>query len=173
GSGDPAALRAAAPPPGPAPPAVHPARGAPADPLLAMISPGPEAEVLVNGTRIDDAERIVPADLVQIGGVMLRIGMAPVPDADLTPVVGGRGFNRPSRVKPDAPQPVIQLPGDKPADQDQSPLPWLSAVIPVIMGVTMAIVFQRPIMLMMAAASPIMVVGSFITQRRLAKKKGV
>lgn len=173
GSGEHVDLRIADPSLAPAHLGVHIAQGAPADPLLAMISPGPEAEVLVNGTRIDDAERIVPADLVQIGGVMLRIGMAPVPDADLTPVVGGRGFNRPSRVKPDTPQPVIQLPGDKPADQDQSPLPWLSAVIPVIMGVTMAIVFQRPIMLMMAAASPIMVVGSFITQRRLAKKKGV
>jgi len=173
GSGDGVDLRIADPALAPAHVAVHIAQGQPSDPLLAMVSPGSDAEVLVNGTRIADAERIVPADLVQIGSVMFRIGLAPIMDADLTPVVGGRGFNRPSRIVPQKPQPTIVLPGDKPEDQDGSPLPWLSAVIPVVLGVTMAIVFQRPIMLMMAAASPIMVIGSFLTQRKLAAKKGL
>src|SRR5690606_12302050 len=35
-----------------------------------------------------------------------------------------------------------------------------------------AFVFQRPVMLIMAAASPIMVVGSFLTNRKIARRHG-
>ncbi|GAA4771540.1 FtsK/SpoIIIE domain-containing protein [Microbacterium gilvum] len=147
--------------------------GEPSDPLLATIAPAPGAVVRVNDTLVTAPERIVPADLVHLGSLVVRIGIAPRSDADLTDAAGVRGFNRPSRVPAQAAQPAIPLPGDKPEDQDQSPLPWLSAVIPVVLGVTMAILFQRPVMLLMAAASPIMVVGSFLTQRKLAKKKGL
>ena len=66
----------------------------------------------------------------------------------------------------------MQLPGDKPNDPDQSPMPWLSALpFPVVLGVTMAIVFGRAIMLLMAAASSIMVVGSFMANRRMARRR--
>lgn len=142
--------------------------------LAATIAPAPDAEVWVNGVRLEEPAEIVPADLVQLGSSVLRLGIAPASDADLTrDALGDRGFNRPSRIRPAAEQPVVPLPGDRPEDPDQSPLPWLSAIIPVVLGVTMAIVFQRPIMLLMAAASPIMVVGSFLTNRKLAKKKGL
>ncbi|WP_430591645.1 FtsK/SpoIIIE domain-containing protein [Humidisolicoccus flavus] len=144
-------------------------------PLRAVVTPASaEADVWVNGEAIDGPHEIVPADLLQIGSSILRIGVAPASDADLTTdSPGARGFNRPSRIEPSKKQPVVPLPGDKPEDADQSPLPWLSAVIPVILGVTMAFVFNRPIMLMMAAASPIMVIGSFLTNKKLAKKKGL
>lgn len=132
------------------------------------------ATIWVNGDELEEPAEIVPADLVQLGNSMFRIGIAPSPDADLTrDALGARGFNRPSRIRPAKVQPVVQLPGDKPEDPDQSPMPWLSAIIPVVLGVTMAIVFGRAIMLLMAAASPIMVIGSFIANRRMAKKKGV
>jgi len=143
-------------------------------PLAAEITVvDPAHPVLVNGEPIDGSRRIVPADVVQLGSVVLRLGVQPGSDADLSPDrVGMRGFNRPSRIAPARPQPVLALPGDRPEEQDRSPLPWLSAVIPVILGVTMAVLFQRPVMLLMAAASPIMVIGSFLTNSKLAKRKG-
>ena len=96
-----------------------------------------------------------------------------MPDADLTrDALGARGFNRPRASARHRQQPVVQLPGDKPDDPDQSPMPWLSAIIPVVLGVTMAIVFGRAIMLLMAAASPIMVVGSFMANRRWPSARG-
>ncbi|WP_456286544.1 hypothetical protein M1D46_02835 [Microbacterium sp. JZ70] len=173
GSGEGDDVRVADPALAPAHLTIQIALGGPSDPLLATITPVAGAKTLVNDVAITAPERIVPADLVQIGSLVLRIGMAPHADADLTDTIGGRGFNRPSRVPARAVQPSIQLPGDKPDDPDQSPLPWLSAVIPVVLGVTMAILFQRPVMLLMAAASPIMVIGSFLTQRKLAQKKGL
>src|SRR5690606_21539850 len=115
-----------------------------------------------------------PADLVQVGASILRLGVVPASDADLhRDALGDRAFNRPARIMPGAEPPVAVLPAEKPDDPDQSPLPWLSAVIPVVLGVTMAILFGRMIMLLMAAASPIMVIGSFLTNRKLAKKKGL
>lgn len=142
--------------------------------LVATLTPAQGAEVWVNGERLEEERRIVPADLLQLGSSVMRLGVAPAADADLTrDALGHRGFNRPSRIRPATEQPAIALPGDRPEDPDQSPLPWLSAIIPVVLGVTMAMVFGRPIMLLMAAASPIMVVGSFLTNRKLAKKKGV
>lgn len=144
-------------------------------PLLATVQPAAiGAVVWVNGEAIEEPTQLVPADLLQLGASLFRVGVAPVSDADLSrDALGARAFNRPSRITPPKEQPVVPLPGDKPDDPDQSPMPWLSAIIPVVLGVTMAVVFGRAIMLLMAAASPIMVIGSFLTNRKLAKKKGL
>ncbi|WP_242089482.1 FtsK/SpoIIIE domain-containing protein [Curtobacterium sp. DN_7.5] len=146
-----------------------------AGPLRAVLTVIDDATgVAVNGRDVTGSTDIVPADVVQIGSSVFRIGIEPYPDADLAQdEVGMRGFNRTSRIMPPATPPTVVLPGDQPDDVDKTPMPWLSAVIPVVLGVTMAIVFARPIMLMMAAASPVMVVGTFLTQRSRAKKKGV
>lgn len=142
-------------------------------PLLARLEAAPGTEVLVNGESIAEPVEIAPIDVVQIGSSLLRIGLEPGPDADVSPDPKGmRAFNRPSRIRPSAAAPTVTLPGSKPDDSDKSPLPWLSAVIPVILGITMASVFNRPIMLLMAAASPVMVLGSYFVNRRLAQRKG-
>ncbi len=147
--------------------------GRPAPMTLTVIPIDTTQPLLVNGEAVTGEQRLVPADLLQLGSVVLRLGLAPASDADLSPDrVGMRGFNRPSRIAPAKSAPVLQLPGDRPEEQDRSPLPWLSAVIPVVLGVTMAVLFQRPVMLLMAAASPIMVIGSFLTNAKLAKRKG-
>ena len=144
-------------------------------PLAALLSVVEGAEgVAVNGEPLTGDGRVVPADVVQVGSSIVRIGLEPFSDADLAPdEVGMRGFNRTSRIAPAKQPPTVLLPGDKPDDADKTPLPWLSALIPVILGVTMAFVFKRPVMLMMAAASPVMVIGTFLTARSRAKKKGI
>lgn len=143
-------------------------------PLTAHVElTAPDGALVVNGTGDARAADIVPADLIQLGSSVIRIGAAPVSDADITiDEVGARAFNRPSRIRPSQIPPVITLPGDKPEEQDASPLPWLSAIVPVVLGITLAVVFQRPIMLLMAAASPVMVIGSFFANKKLARRKG-
>ncbi|RII42766.1 hypothetical protein DWB68_05360 [Galactobacter valiniphilus] len=131
------------------------------------------ANVSVNGEPIHGRVEVGPKDLVQLGSTILRVGRVPASDADLSgDEPGSLGFNRPSRIRPSTPVPGVLLPGDRPDDPDKTPLPWLSALMPIVLGVTMAIVFQRYVMLLMAAASPIMVIGSFMVNRRLAKRKG-
>ncbi|MGO2664871.1 FtsK/SpoIIIE domain-containing protein, partial [Mycetocola reblochoni] len=146
-------------------------------PLTATITPAPDAggaaPVRINGEPVAGPTTIVPVDLVQLGSSIIRLGFEPVSDADLSADEPGvLDFNRPSRIDPSIPTPAVLMPGDKPDDPDKSPLPWLSALVPIVLGVTMALVFQRYVMLLMAAASPVMVIGSFLTNRRLAKRKG-
>lgn len=132
-----------------------------------------KAPLRVNGDEAEQGAPLVPADLIQLGSSIVRIGLAPASDADITiDELGAKAFNRPSRIRAPRPTPAVNLPGDKPDEADASPLPWLSAVIPIILGVTLAVVFQRPIMLIMAAASPVMVVGSFFMNKRLTERKG-
>jgi len=142
-------------------------------PLALHITPAPGADVVVNGVVLTDASvSVVPADLVQMGAHIFRFGLAPSPDADLAEETARRGFNRPSRITLPAAEPVVVLPGDRPQTQENTPLPWLSAVVPVVLGVTMAILFNRAVMLIMAFASPVMVIGSFLTNRKLARRRG-
>lgn len=143
-------------------------------PLSARIElVSPDGNLLVNGETADASADIVPADLVQLGSSVLRVGSAPASDADITvDELGARAFNRPSRIRPSQTPPSVTLPGDEPEEADASPLPWLSAIVPVVLGVTLAVVFQRPVMLLMAAASPIMVVGSFFANKKIARNKG-
>ncbi len=134
---------------------------------------GADGNLVVNGADGERDAEIVPADLVQLGSSVVRLGVAPASDADITvDEFGKRAFNRPSRIRPATTPPTIALPGDEPEEADASPLPWLSAIVPVVLGVTLAFVFQRPIMLLMAAASPIMVIGSFFANKKIAQRKG-
>ncbi len=144
-------------------------------PLTATITPGSDATpMLRNGEMVEGSFGLVPADIVQIGSCLFRIGIEPASNADIIPERNGTlAFNRASRIQPPPVQPVVNLPGEKPEKDDKTPLPWLSALIPVVMGVTMAIIFNRPYMLMMAAAAPLMVVGSYVTSAKRAKRKGI
>ncbi len=142
-------------------------------PLIAALSPESGADLSVSGVACESPVSATPADTILIGSNALRVGLAPRSDADVTPEsLGMRGFNRPSRISPSESKPSVQLPNDKPEDQDKSPIPWLSAILPVVLGITMATLFGRVIMLLMAAASPIMVIGSYITNKKLMKRKG-
>ena len=127
----------------------------------------------VNGEVLTSRHEWAEGELLQLGSSILRLGTAPASDADLSADEPGTlGFNRPSRIDAEQPKPSVLLPGERPDDPDKTPLPWLSALMPIVLGVTMALVFQRYVMLLMAAASPIMVIGSFMVNRKLAKKKG-
>lgn len=131
------------------------------------------ASTMVNGKALDVSQDLGPDDLLQVGASIIRVGRQPKPDADIADdLVGTIAFNRASRIRPPAPQPTVKLPGERPTASDRAPLPWLSALIPVVIGVGSAVVFGRPFMLLMAAASPLMVIASYLTSRKLAKRSG-
>ncbi|ROR82238.1 DNA segregation ATPase FtsK/SpoIIIE, S-DNA-T family [Plantibacter flavus] len=128
---------------------------------------------LVNGAPIAETTELGADDLVQIGASIVRLGRQPRSDADTMPdALGTTAFNRAARIRPPAQQPTVKLPGERPTSSDRAPLPWLSALVPVVIGVGSALAFGRPFMLLMAAASPLMVVASYLTSRKLAKRTG-
>ena len=117
-------------------------------------------------TRVD----LENGDTVRIGDSLLRARIV-APVADATPVASGPiAFNRSPRVE-------VRFPGSEhtgpsmPSEKDNQPFPWLAAFLPLILG-GVFIWTGRPIeSLIFIAASPVLIVGTFLSARGTRKRK--
>ncbi|UCR89978.1 FtsK/SpoIIIE domain-containing protein [Mycetocola spongiae] len=155
----------------PADPAQPAAAVLPASVRIAPATPG--AEIWVNGVLRDEPTMLGPEDVLQVGESIFRIGRQPLPNANIMPESPGRvAFNRASRILPVPGARTVKLPGERPDTDRANPVPWLSALIPVIIGITAALVFGRMMMLLFAVASPLMVIGTYFTSKTANKRNG-
>ena len=60
---------------------------------------------------------------------------------------------------------------DIPTRPEKSRFAYLSAVLPLLMGITLAVLFNRPQYLLFAVFSPLMVIGNYFEQRRRSGRK--
>jgi len=113
-------------------------------------------------------------DLVEIGASVLSVGGFEHAPADVwRDGAGDLAFNRPSRIRPPATGNRVGLPGPRPEGQENTPLPWVMALAPIGLAGGMVAMTGQPSMLMMAALSPVMVFGNYLTQRKSTKRRGV
>jgi len=112
-----------------------------------------------------------PGQQIAVGGSLLGLAPYEPPDAALhrSQDGGGIDFNRPPRLLPPHRMTKFQLPVP-PAQHERRPLPLLMAVIPVVMGVSMAVFMHAPYMLAMSALSPAMLIGNHMTERKQGRK---
>src|SRR5487761_687322 len=94
-----------------------------------------------------------------------------VSDASLTRSADGAGadFNRPPRLLLPQRATRLTLP-TPPAPVERRPLPILMAVLPLVMGVAMAFFLHQVYLLAMAGLSPLLLIGSVLSERRYGKK---
>jgi S-DNA-T family DNA segregation ATPase FtsK/SpoIIIE len=78
-------------------------------------------------------------------------------------------FNRPPRLLPPERAATFTLPVP-PAAQERRPLPVLMSVLPLVMGVGMALLLHQVYLLAMAGLSPLMLVGSALSERKHGRK---
>lgn len=132
------------------------------------------APTRVNGELLDPAGTVVdPDDLIELGASVLSVGGFPSAPADVwRDASGDLAFNRPSRIRPASAGNRVLLPGPRPEQQENTPLPWAMAAGPIVLGGAMAAITKQPTMLMMSAMSPVMVFANFRTQRKSSKKRG-
>ncbi len=104
--------------------------------------------------------------LLQVGGSVLVWASNDVDPAVLVPDgEGGLVFNRPPRML-NAPSPVtVRFPGPPPVQHGVN-FPLLASVVPVILGVLLAVVLNQPQFLLFILLTPIMAVSGYVTQRR-------
>lgn len=137
------------------------------DETLTISDAGSTNGTYVNGTSITQPTVLSPGDRIGVGESLLELfEPASGPLADhLGYADGSLVFNRPPRISTRAPLGELSLP-TPPEAQAKSRFPLVTALVPLVMGVVMAVVMQRPEFLLFTLASPVLVVANFIGNRR-------
>jgi len=108
---------------------------------------------------------------LHLGSTVLTVHPVTRGDAELLPAEDGGwlDYNRPPRLMPPVPSDSFRLPAPPPAPT-RNPLPWITAAIPAVLGISMAVLLKSPFYLLFAFMSPVMMIGSNISSRRNGKK---
>jgi len=129
-----------------------------------------------NGLVVDGGEvarvSIESGQTVQLGGSILRAQvMGAVPASSTLELNGPVAFNRSPRVE--ARYPGEERPGpDVPREVEPTPFPWIAFIAPLVLGVVMFFVMNRnPASIAFIALSPILMAGTYITQKLKNKKQ--
>jgi len=128
----------------------------------------PVAQVLLDGQPLPDGGTTWRGSaLLHVGERLLEAHPAVVPDAVVEPSPDGEhlDYNRPPRLLPPQRRTEFQLPPE-PRAQPPAVLPWLTALLPAVGSVAIALVMRNPMYLMFAAMSPMMVLGNWLSNRR-------
>ncbi|HEY5836535.1 FtsK/SpoIIIE domain-containing protein, partial [Streptomyces sp.] len=106
-----------------------------------------------------------------LGNSLLELGPYVPPNAALHPGEDGAtyDYNRPPRLSPPERATHFRLPSP-PREPSARPLPWLMALMPLVMAVTMAFMMQRMIYLIMAVVSPVVMVGNYFVDKKNGRK---
>ena len=142
------------------------------DPDGFQVAPHDGTEALLDRRPLEGMRNWRPGQQIAVGGTFLEIGPYEPPDAALRPAADDGStleFNRPPRLLPPREAHAFTLPAP-PGRQERRPVPVLMAVVPVILGVAMAYFLRQVYMLAMAAFSPVMLLGSYVSDRRHGRK---
>jgi DNA segregation ATPase FtsK/SpoIIIE, S-DNA-T family len=141
------------------------------DPEGCQVTPFEGVRVLLDGQPLDSAACWRPGQQLAVGGTLLDLVPYEPPDAALHPAEDGDGleFNRPPRLLPPGQAVRFALPSP-PGKPERRPVPVLMAVVPVLLGVAMAYFLHQVYMLAMAAFSPVMLLGGYVSDRRHGRK---
>jgi DNA segregation ATPase FtsK/SpoIIIE, S-DNA-T family len=132
-----------------------------------QVAPYQNVRATLDREPVDTPVRWRPGQQIAVGGTLLDLAPYEPPDAALRPSEDGAGidFNRPPRLLPPERVTKFRLPSP-PEKQDRRPLPVLMAVLPVVAGVAMAFLLHAIYMLAMAALSPVMLIGNYLSNRK-------
>ncbi|MEV6151114.1 FtsK/SpoIIIE domain-containing protein [Nonomuraea sp. NPDC052129] len=92
-------------------------------------------------------------------------------DAHLAPLPeGGVAYNRPPRLRRPEPERTFERPLE-PSRAEGMRLQLLAALLPAVMGVTLAYVMRQPYYLLIALMTPLIMIGQWWSDRRHGKKQ--
>jgi S-DNA-T family DNA segregation ATPase FtsK/SpoIIIE len=127
----------------------------------------------IEGQRITQPHEIDPGTAVEAGDVVLAIA-ARVPALPVDPLrqaglTGTIAFNRPPRDRPQRNDQPIAVPEEQ-GEPQRPRFSIASAVGPLLLGAVMVVVLHNIIYALFMLLSPVLVVGSWLEQRRHAKR---
>ncbi|MFD7501546.1 FtsK/SpoIIIE domain-containing protein [Streptomyces sp. NPDC059850] len=152
--------------------AVHVGQGGePGGPGAAPESKGPTREVRVDGKPIEGQQQLRVDSQLAIGNTLIDVAHYTPPDAALKWSDDGSGldYNRPPRLRPPERTTKFRLPAP-PKEFEARPLPWLMALSPLVMAVTMAFAMGRTTYLLIALFSPLIMIGNYFWDKKHGRK---
>ncbi|HEX7163630.1 MAG TPA: FtsK/SpoIIIE domain-containing protein [Trebonia sp.] len=125
----------------------------------------------IEGEPLSAPAQWQPGQQIAVGATLLGLAPYEPPDAALHPSEDGGGidFNRPPRLLPPERVTRFQLPMP-PGANERRPLPVLMAVVPVLLGVALAVFMHEIYMLAMSVMSPVMLIGNHMSERKRGRK---
>ncbi|MQA95043.1 MAG: cell division protein FtsK [Streptosporangiales bacterium] len=152
-------------------------RAMPARAALLTVRPGEVTVAPIDGTPlrldgspIEESTAWPAGGLLEVGDAVLTLAAVEPPDAHLSALTdGGLAYNRPPRLLPSPRDTRLEVPvPPKPAEKPR--LYLLTAVLPAVLGLVMALAFQQWYFLLFALLSPAMVFGQWWSDRRYGRK---
>ncbi|MEM7324755.1 MAG: FtsK/SpoIIIE domain-containing protein [Actinomycetota bacterium] len=128
-------------------------------------------EVRTDGERIIGSTVIRPDQVVRVGASSLVIRTRPSLRTPPVDAFGQVPFHRTPYFPAPVQEVTVDAVRDIPTRPEKSRFAYLSALLPLIMGVTLAVLFNRPYYLLFAVFSPLMVIGNYFEQRRRSGRK--
>jgi len=136
-----------------------------------QVAPYEGVQAALDREPLSAAAQWEPGQLLAVGRSLLGLVPYRPPDAALHPSADGAGvdFNRPPRLLPPKRDSRFQLPAP-PSAAERRPLPILMAAVPLVMGAAMAYFLHQLYLLAIAGLSPVMLIGSQLTERGHGRK---
>lgn len=125
-----------------------------------------DGEPPTSGMTLSPGAQLAYADMI----VEVARPDSSVAAVQLDPPTGQWKYNRPPRILPPEPSSSFRLPSE-PQEPDKPPLPVLMSLLPLLMAVGLAFLYRNPVMLAFGIMSPIMLIGSYITTNRTARRR--
>ncbi|MEV5688075.1 FtsK/SpoIIIE domain-containing protein [Streptomyces sp. NPDC052164] len=137
----------------------------------------PDASAPADGTLQLDREDLTEAAAwpagaqLLVGDSLLELALPQKPDAAVQPSEDGTGYdyNRPPRLRPAENATRFTLPSP-PGPPPARPLPWITALAPLVMAGAAALLFDRMTMLLFGLLSPVAIVGNYVMSRRTGRQ---
>lgn len=123
-------------------------------------------EVRTGGRVVTEVQPLAMGQVVRLGSSTLVVRHEPVMQRTRIDVFGQVPFHRTPYFAAPVQEVKIEPMKDIPSAPEKARFAILSALLPLIMGVSMALMFGRYRFLMFAAFSPVMVIGNYFEQRR-------
>ncbi|WP_194891702.1 FtsK/SpoIIIE domain-containing protein [Catenulispora pinisilvae] len=138
------------------------------DGSIAVVPQG--AAATLDGAPMAGSTPWNPGAALRIGESVLTVAHPEAPDAHLTPMGdGGAAYNRPPRLRPHRRTAPIQAP-TRPEKLSKVRLQLIGGLVPVVLGVGMWLATKSAMMLGMCAMSPLMLLGTYFSDKRFGKK---
>jgi len=123
-------------------------------------------KVRLNGAAITESVDLGPIDVVQIGASRLRVRDAVEPEPRARDFFGGVPFHRTPYFRTPIPARAFDAIGKLPIKPTPKRFQVITALSPMIMGVSMALMLGSYRYLMMAVFSPLIAIGNWWDQRK-------